>query len=161
MASYLIVGALILTWAIAVFKKQFSLDGSLFALASISALSMLPVYHRSNDAKLLLLAIPACAVLWTRKGPKRWIALGLTSAAIFFTADMPLAILGQLTRNLAISTSTLSGKLATVLLRRPTPLVLLATGCFYLWVYLRYSPPDNGMAPQTSAANPLLADAAT
>lgn len=160
-AAYSMVDGLILLWAFASFKKRATLEGAQLALASISALSMLSVYHRSNDAKLLLLAIPACAVLWTRKGATRWTALALTSASIFFTADMPLAILGGLTRQLTNFPSNPFGKLMTILLRRPTPLVLLATGCFYLWVYLRYSSPAESATPSETAANELTAEAAT
>lgn len=159
--TYFIVGALFLVWTIAAVRKAYSLNGALLSLAAISALSLLPVYHRSNDAKLLLLTIPACAMLWTGKGPRRWIALALTSASIVLTSDIPLAVLGELTRNLAISTSTLTGKLAAILLLRPAPLVLLATGCFYLWIYLCYSPPAETPAKENAAPNTLTADAAT
>lgn len=160
LTTYLVIGVLILIWAIATLRKRATLEAAQFAVASISALSMLPIYHRSNDAKILLLAIPACAMLWTRKGATRWIALALTSASIFFTADMPLAILGELTRNLTRSPSNLPGKLMTILLRRPTPLVLLATGCFYLWIYLRCSPSAESAAPNGAATNALTAKAA-
>lgn len=161
LVAWFVAGALILVWAVTSLRRRTSPQRALFALASISALSMLPVYHRSNDAKILLLAVPACAVLWTGKGARRWAALLLTSASIFFTADMPLAVMGELTRNLPNFSSNLSGKLLTILLRRPTPLILLATGCFYLWIYLRYSSPAESAAPNGSATNTLTAKAAT
>ena len=146
LTTYLVVGALILVWIFVALKKRFSMNGALFAIAAISAISLLPVYHRAGDAKLLLLAIPACAILWIGKGASRWVALALTSASILFTADMPIAIWGQITKHLNISTSTFAGKLTTVLLLRPTPLVLLAMGCFYLWIYMRYElEQDEGM----------------
>lgn len=161
LTSYLVAGILILIWAITTLTRRASPQKTLFALAAISALSLLPVYHRPYDAKLLLLAVPACAMLWAGKGATRFIALGLTSASIFFTSDLPLAVLDELTRNLYISTSTLTGKLATVFLLRPAPLFLLATGCFYLWIYLRYVPPINVAAQDVAPANTLTADAAT
>lgn len=129
LVTWFAIGALILVWALATLTRRTSPQRALFALAAISALSLLPVYHRSNDAKLLLLAIPACAMLWNGEGAKRWLALGLTSASIFFTSDIPLAVLGELTRNLHISTSSFTGKLSAALLLRPAPLLLLATGC--------------------------------
>jgi len=159
--SYFLVGSLITIWALATLTRRATLQGAQVALASIAALSMLPVYHRSNDAKILLLAIPACAMLWTRKGATRWIALALTSASIFFTADIPLAILGELTRHLTIFPSNLPGKLLTILLRRPTPLILLATGCFYLWVYLRHSSPAQSAASNFAATDTVITKAAT
>jgi hypothetical protein len=160
LTAYLIIGALILVWALITLARRPSPQQTLLGLAAISTLSLLPVYHRSNDAKLLLLAIPACAMLWTGKGAKRWLALALTSASIFFTADMPIAISGTLTRNLAISTSTLAGKLTAIFLLRPAPLLLLATGCFYLWVYFRYAPPADLPARNDAAANTLSTEAA-
>jgi hypothetical protein len=159
--TWLAVGALTLIWALATLTRPTSPQRALFALAAISALSLLPVYHRSNDAKLLLLALPACATLWTGKGAKRWLALGLTSASIFLTSDIPLAVLGELTRNLHISTSSLTEKLTAVLLLRPAPLLLLATGCFYLWIYLRYAPPADAPAQSVAPAKALAADATT
>jgi hypothetical protein len=138
--SYLVSGALLLLWAIKTVRTRFTQEGAWLALAAVSALSLLPVYHRPYDAKLLLLAIPACAMLWAEGGMRRWLAIGLTSAGILFTSDIPLAILVTLTQNLHFSTANLTGKLMTILLLRPTSIILLAMGCFYLWVYVRYDP---------------------
>jgi hypothetical protein len=101
---------------------------------------MLVTYHRPYDAKLLLVAIPACALLWAGGGLTRWLALLVTSAGFVFTGDMSLTILDFHTKNLHISTAGLSGKLLTVVLTRPTQLALLAMGIFYLWIYLRREP---------------------
>jgi hypothetical protein len=103
-------------------------------------LTLLVTYHRPYDAKLLLLTVPACALLWAEGRPIRWMALGVSAAAIVSTADIPLAILLLLTRNLHISTVGLSGEMLAVVLKRPTPLILLAMGIFYLWVYVRRDP---------------------
>lgn len=138
--SYLIAGPLILVWAIAAFRKRFSHASALQALASISALSLLPIYHRMADAKILLLAIPACAVLWLGKSPRRWIAFFLTAAAIFFTSDIPVLALVALTHGLPSVPSSMTAKFLDLILLQPAPLLLLATGCFYLWAYLRYDP---------------------
>ena len=138
--SYLVSGALLLVWAIKTVRTRFTQEDAWLALAAVSALSLLPVYHRAYDAKLLLLAIPACAMLWAEGGSRRWLAFGLTVAGIASTSDIPLAILLILTRNLHFSTTALAGKLMTLLLLRPTSIILLAMGCFYLWVYVRYDP---------------------
>ena len=61
---------------------------------------MLPVYHRPYDAKLLLLAVPACAALWAQGGVRRWLGLVTTSAAILVTSDFPSALLVALGRRL-------------------------------------------------------------
>ena len=145
--SWLICGGLILTWAVVVLRGRPTRESALLALAAISMLSMLPLYHRAEDAKLLLLAIPACAMLWAGKGTKRWIAFGLTAAAIVVTSDVPILLLVMAKWKSPVSASTLGGKL-TLLALQPAPLVLLATGCFYLWLFIRYKPPvGDGVAP--------------
>ena len=142
--SYLVAGSLIFAWAIAVLRKRFSPQSALFALASISALSLLPIYHRPNDAKIILLALPACAALWTGKGATRWIALALTSAAIIVSSDIPLLVLTILTRNLPTYPATFSAKLIDLVMLQPVPLILLATGCFYLYLFLQSVPAQIG-----------------
>jgi hypothetical protein len=138
--SYMICGMLLLVWSARTLKSQFSQSRAWLALASVTAITMLVTYHRPYDAKLLLLAVPACAMLWAEGGPIGWVALLVTTAGIVSTGDIPLAILLILTKNLLISTAGLSGKMLTVVLMRPAPLILLAMGIFYLWVYVRRDP---------------------
>jgi hypothetical protein len=140
--SYAIGGGLMLIWCVAVVRKRATREGSLLALAAVSALTLLPVYHLAFDARLLLLTIPACAMLWGGKGPQRWVALVLTSAAIVATSDMAGIFAVIVTHGVPVSTATLMGKLADLLLE-PAPVVLLATACFYLWVYIRYQPEED------------------
>jgi hypothetical protein len=141
--SYLVGGGLVLAWAVVVMRKRTTREGTLLALAAISVLTLLPMYHQQYDAKLLLLALPACAMLWAGKGAKRWIALVLTSAAVFVTSDFPLIFWSAATKNVSASASTMTGKL-TLLLLEPGPLILLSAGCFYLWAYTCYEPPVPG-----------------
>jgi uncharacterized membrane protein (UPF0136 family) len=138
--SYLICGALLLAGAARTLRSRLSLPGAWLALAAIAAIYMLPVYHRQYDAKLLLLTVPACAMLWAEGGPIGWIALLLNTAGIVLTGDIPSAILLIFTRNLNLSPAGLAGKILTAVLLEPTPLILLAMGIFYLWVYLRREP---------------------
>ena len=139
-AAYLIVGLLILTLFFATVRNPPSAQKVLFALAAIAPLTLLPVYHRVTDAGVLLLALPACATLWREHAPERWIALGLTSAGILFTASTPLAFLAVNFQAIATFAYKLPGRLPAAIILRPTPVVLLAMGCFYLWVYLRNAP---------------------
>jgi len=131
-------GILILIWAIAILRKPFSRQGALLSLASASVLTLLPIYHRTYDAKLLLLTVPACALLWIARDPKRWTALVLTAAGIFFTSDIPIALSLKLAEPLPNNPPALPGKLLELALLRPAPAFLLALGCFYLWTYLQY-----------------------
>ena len=138
--SYLVCGTLLSVWALVTLRSRTSPRRAWLALAAISALSMLPVYHRLYDAKLLLLAVPACAILWAGGGSMRWFALLVTSAGLVFTADIPLTILRILTDNLHAPTAGFLGQIMTVVLTRPTQLILLAMGIFYLWIYVRHDP---------------------
>ena len=143
--TYLVCGALLLMWSIRTVRSRFSQASAWFALAAVAPLSLLPVYHREYDAKLLLLTVPACAMLWAGGDTLRWLALLLNTAGIVLTGDIPAAILVLLTRNLHLNTGELIGQILTVVLIRPAPLVLLAMAIFYLWVYLRrafYPPPS-------------------
>ena len=144
-ASYLIGGCLILLWALTVLRKGFAPEQAWLALAAISVLTQLPIYHRPYDAKLLMLTFPACAMLWEKRGMLRWYAFAFTLAALLATSDLPQALLLILEESIHVSSSTLSGK-AVLALLQPAPLILLATGCFYLWVYMRYA--AGRLAPQ-------------
>ncbi len=138
--SYLVCGALLLVWVVRTLRSRFSQANAWLALAAAAPITLLVTYHRPHDAKLLLLAVPGCAMLWAGGGLIRWLALLVTSAAIVFTADIPLAFLWIFIKNLHISTAGLSGQIETVVLTRPTQLTLLVMGIFYLWIYLRHEP---------------------
>jgi len=135
--SYLVCGALLLAWAVRTLRVRFSSTHAWLALAAVVPITMLMTYHRVHDSKLLLLTIPACALLWAEGGLIGWLALLVTFAGIVFTGDIALTVLDILTKHLQISTAGLSGQMLTVALMRPTQLTLLAMSIFYLWIYLR------------------------
>jgi hypothetical protein len=138
--SYLVCGALLLAWSVRTIRARFSPARAWLALAAVVPLTMLVTYHRPWDAKLLMLAVPACAMLWAEGGKIRWIALLVTTAGVVLTADIPLTILVIFTRDLSINTASLSGQILKAVLTRPTPLILLLMSIFYLWIYLRRDP---------------------
>jgi len=140
--SYLLCGTLLLAWSVRSIRLRFSLPGAWLALAAVVPLTMLVTYHRPYDAKLLLLTVPACAMLWAEGGLLGWCALLVNAAGFVLNGDIPLVILMTLTRSLHLFTSALFGQILTVALMRPTPIILLAMGIFYLWVYLRRALPD-------------------
>jgi len=137
LASYLICGSLLVAGAIRVLTSRFTKENAWIALAAIAALSMLPVYHRGYDAKILLLTVPACSLLWATDARLKWAAGLLTAFALLCTADVPSTILLTIMNGLKIGTASIFGKVLTVTVFHPAPLVLLATGVFYLWVYFR------------------------
>jgi len=124
---YAICGAPLIVWGFKTLRAGFAQNTAWFALAAAAALSMLPVYHRTYDARLLLLTVPACAMLWIEGGPIAWCALLLNTAGILLTGDLLWIVLFQLT-----GYSPRSVTIGMV----PAPLILLALGLFYLWVYV-------------------------
>jgi len=133
--SYLVCGALVLVLILRALGARASRPDPWLGLAAAVAPTVLVTYHRCYDAKLLLLAIPACAMLWSRGGATKWLAVALTAAGALFTADVPLNVFLILTKNLPMGLSGIWGKTLAVVLLEPTPLVLLAMGVFYSWVY--------------------------
>jgi hypothetical protein len=150
--SYLICGALLLMWVTTTLRSRFSQPNAWLALAALAALSMLPVYHRQHDAKLLLLTVPACALLWSEGGAIGWFALVLNGAGILLTGGISSEALILFRESLHINSDGLPGKLLTVVLSRPLPLILLMMAVFYLWVYLRRTAAEreSSMAENTS-----------
>ncbi len=141
--SYIVCAPLLLIWIITTLVRRCSQERAWLALATIAPLSMLPIYHRLHDTSLLLLVFPAFAMLWARRGPASSVALLITGAGAVLTSDIPIQVLAMYSANLRDSTPGLPGKFLTLILVRPVPLVLLAMGIFYLWVYVRHtSTPD-------------------
>ncbi len=138
--SYLVCGSLLMIWSVRTLMVRFSLRKAWLALAAVVPLTLLVTYHRPYDAKLLLLTVPACAMLWAEGGPIRWVALAVNAAGIIFTSDIPLVILMLLSNEQHISTAGHSGQIFMAMLMRPTPLILLAMSIFYLWLYMRRDP---------------------
>jgi hypothetical protein len=148
LATYLICGPLLLFWLFLNLKPGGPTRVWL-ALASIAPLSLLPVYHRQYDAKLLLLAVPACALLWSRRGILGWLSLGVTSAAFIVSGDLfEVALFGIVDHSHPHVAGHYS-RLLSAVLDWPIPLTLLTMGVFYLYVYAR-----DVLAPGAQPANP-------
>jgi hypothetical protein len=136
-ASYLVCAPLLLIWIAVTLRTRSAQANVWLALAGAAALTMLPVYHRQYDAKLLLLAIPACAMLWSESGMTGRFALLATVAGLLFTGDLTWALFLALIKHFPLSATGFQGQLLTALQVFPAPLILLAMGIFYLWVYAR------------------------
>jgi hypothetical protein len=145
--SYLVLAPLLLVWAFFTLRYRRWPRSTWMALAAIAALSMLPVYHRQDDAALLLLAIPACSMLWTEGSRIGRIALLVTGIGLLLVADLPWAIFFVLVNALHLSTSGRSGQMLIVFQVFAIPLTLLAVSVFYLWVYARRGPTLPPLAP--------------
>jgi hypothetical protein len=141
-ATWVVCGPLFIAWFMRTIRIGAEHAQIWLALAAMVPLSMLPVYHRPYDAKILLLAVPACAVIWAQGGMRRWFALVTTSAAILVTSDLPSTLLVTLGRRVPTNPLGLSNQLIAVVIARPVPLILLAMSIFYVWVYVRQTDPS-------------------
>ncbi len=137
LVTYLVIGPLILLWVLNTIRTQFSKERMWLALAAISALSLLPVYHRIYDAKLLLLSVPACAMLWSKGGAIRWLAVGISTLAILCTSDLPWVVFSVTLSHFRPMMPWLTDSVLNFIVAFPAPVALLAMGVFYLWVYVR------------------------
>lgn len=134
--SYAVCGAMLLIWAATTLRSKFSPARALYALAAVVPLTMLVTYHRPYDAKLLLLTIPACAMVWAEGRAIRWVALLVSTAGIVLTGEFTLAVVVILTRQLHPGTGVF-GQIVQAVTTRPASLALLAMAVFYLWIYVR------------------------
>jgi hypothetical protein len=151
-ASYLICAPFLLAWVIVALRFRPTAARVWLGLAAIAAFSVLPIYHRQYDAKLLLLAVPACATLWAEGGLTGRLALLVTAAGFLVTGDLSSAILMGLINHLHLNTAGLAGRILMAVQVFPAPLTLLVMGIFYLWVYLRRSSAKAPPEPLESGA---------
>ena len=130
--TWCICAPLLLLWAYRALKSRPTGPVIWIGLAAAAPLTVLPTYHFQHDAKLLMIAIPACAMLWVQRRRTGIIALVVTLAAILVNGDILSAIRILLTRSIVVPEPTFASHLATLVFTRPGPLVLLAMAIFYL-----------------------------
>lgn len=140
MATYLVCVPLLLVWALVSLRSRPSPQRAWLAIAAIAALTMLPVYHRQQDTKLLLLTVPACAMLWSEGGSIGWLALLVNGAGFVLTGDLPWAILLGFISLMPPPATVIGTRILISVQVFPVPLILLSMGVFYLWVFVRRSP---------------------
>ncbi len=120
---------LLIAWVVAVFRLRNSLPKHLLAIAAISCLALLPIYHRQYDTRILLLAFPGVAYLLSREGHKLWGALGLSLLALatVLTAHQFHSVLAR--HEAAIEHA---GAVSTLMLYRPLQLSVLGLFSYFL-----------------------------
>ena len=149
LVSYLVCGVLLLAWGVRSLRSRFSQRGAWLALAAVVPLTLLVIYHRAYDARLLLLTVPACAMLWAEGGRIGRLALLVNTAGFVLTGDISwIAVLGLMGRLLPAS-SALSAQMMIAMQVFSAPLILLLMGIFYLWIYVKRDP--DGVAPPVPA----------
>jgi hypothetical protein len=131
-ATYFLCALPFIAWAFVTVRYRRSTERTWLAIAAIAPLSLLPVYHHLYDAKLLLLTVPACAMLWAAGGRLGRFALLLNIVGFAFTGDVSWTILFRLIGSLHLFTP---GWALMVMEVFPVPLILSAMSIFYLWIY--------------------------
>jgi hypothetical protein len=136
-ATYILCALLLLPFVWVTIRNRDLPVNKWLGIAAISALSMLPVYHRHHDARMLLLAVPACAALWGQNRIAGRIGTLVTFLAIAVTGDFARAILEHVEVGYVFTTTSFRGKLQMAIFTRPAPLALLLLTVFFLWLYTR------------------------
>jgi hypothetical protein len=151
MASYLLCAPLLLIFAATAFRKRVTAQNAWLAMAVVSVLTMLPVYHRLYDARLFLLAVPACAMLWSRQTIAGKLALAGGALYCLLAGEIPrvilLALVGAFARwsgHYAMPV-TIGG---TIL---PLPLLFLLLSVFFLWALIVEKPQEKVAAGDSQA----------
>jgi len=138
--SYLLCGGLFLVWSIVILRSRFSVSNAWLALGAVVPLTLLINYHRLWDAKLVMLVIPACCLLWAERGPAGKAAIAITSISVLLTGEISLVTLQTVLGFFHVNGEGLVARLFTILSIRPASIALLATGVFYLCIYMRRNP---------------------
>jgi hypothetical protein len=134
-ASAAVATPLLVFWGIVTLRAKPERATVWLGLAAAASLTLLPVYHRIYDAKLLILTIPACALLWAEGGGLRWVALALNTLALLVTGEPVWGFVLLAAGHLHLSTPPIHGPALAALFSIPVPLTLLLLSGFYLWVY--------------------------
>jgi len=133
--TLLVCGLMFLSWLIGIFLSPRTSTFTWLALAAIAPLTMLVTYHRAYDTRLLMLSVPACAMLVAEKGKIGIAGATFTTLRLIFTGEVPYALFKPLVSSIQIPAEG-SSSIAMMVLTRPAPLVLLLMAGFYLWVFL-------------------------
>jgi hypothetical protein len=135
LATWLLCALPLTVWALVTAQSRSTPARTWLALAAIATLSLLPVYHHLYDAKLLLLTVPACAMLWAEGGRLGRCALLVNIAAFALTGDVSWTLLLRLLDRLHPMTAGMPAWTLRAMQVFPVPLILLAMSIFYAWVY--------------------------
>ncbi|MFP5234262.1 MAG: glycosyltransferase family 87 protein [Acidobacteriota bacterium] len=125
---YILCAPFILLWGAAVLRGRPSQERDWMGLAAIVPISMLVCYHRQHDTRLLILAIPACAILISRPRGAARLAVIASAFTALVSSNPLLELFGAATFALRHAAQGLRGELLTAILARPVPLAMLIQG---------------------------------
>lgn len=139
LGSYVLTAPLLAIWGWITLRTHATRARAWVGIASIAAISLLPVYHRQYDARILLLTIPGCVILCAQLPRLGRVAKLATAGAILFTGDLLWAIVLGLMSTAPTPATPRAEWLRTAAEMLPAPLVLLLAAVFFLWAYWRFA----------------------
>jgi hypothetical protein len=151
--SYGIVLAMLAVWMIGVLKSNSGLASHYLALAALSVISLLPVYHRDYDARLLVLTIPAISIIYQRR---RLFGAIVAAAAILQIVSISIQLPVQAWVDLhGEAQGFLRSRVLFVLLMRQQEVELLVLAGLYLAAMFIVRVPAGGAMEDPSAIEAL------
>lgn len=141
-ATYLVCAPLIAIWGYLCVRMKPTARNVWFGLAAIAPLSMLPVYHRELDAMLLLLCIPACAILWKERTPTGRVAVSVTALGFCM-----IGFLSWLMVYHFVAEHKIQGEARVLIGTVPVPVLLLAMSVMFLWILWKQRGVEIGLEP--------------
>jgi hypothetical protein len=135
--AYLVLAPLVIVWVRAMRKSGDRGLAGWIGLGAAVPITLLFGYHRQYDTRLLLLAVPACALLSRAGNRMGRLAAGFTFAAALASSSIVLPVLGNFTYALRTSHAGLGRTLIYSIIGRPVPWAMLALGAFFAWFLTR------------------------
>ena len=119
--AYAVVAILLMAWAAINLREKSSINDQLVSIGTLSIITLLPVYHRAYDTRLLILFIPAAVIVLERRrieGILLCVLTALATVSIQHWVTLALHRAGLLEK-------VMTNKLWLILLLRETNLRLL------------------------------------
>ena len=147
-AAYLTTAILYLAWIYAALRMRNSQAKHLLAVASLACITLLPIYHRQYDTRLLLLIFPAIALLF---GLRRR-ALGVTGLVLALVAIFPALaqIVGRVIAHGQVSLDRL-GMVRFLLAFRLMQILDLALAIFFVAIFVSAAVAERRALQKTAA----------
>jgi hypothetical protein len=126
--AWTVTAILIVGWFFGVSRARPTLENDLVAVAAVCCISLLPVYHRLYDTRLLLLTVPALALLLKGRRLVGGAATGLT-CLIFLSTN-------NLYAKLARKIDLFIGSSSVIPVERLAPVVVTLLAITYVAMYV-------------------------
>ncbi len=146
-AAYTTFALLLAVWVAAAMRMKPGATDDLLSMGALAVLTLLPVYHRSYDSRLLLLALPAgVIVLRQRRSEGLLLCALIASATVSFQHWMQLAL-----THAGLLADVLNHKVLLIALLRESDLRLLLCFGLLLLAALRRREPEDGAERRSRA----------